>query len=203
MLDKDWSLDSEEMNLLEDLDVLPRKQRVCHKLEQALAELGRALQPHPLPEGILPGPALAPKLSRGENYHRYAYRVLDQPRYHRGEDLFLFRTLILWGHPIGFHLIMTGALKTQWESALIEFLPQLSTGYFLSRQASPWIWEAHHPEQISLDQASEQVLKDVIAERAFIKVSYYLVLAQLDQLIPTGQRIWGKWQAFFRHLAKN
>ncbi len=203
MLGKDWSLDSEEMNLLEDLVVLPRKQQVCKKLEQALSELGSALQPYPLPEGILPGPVLAPKLSRGENYHSYAYRVLDQPRFHRGEDLFLFRTVILWGHPIGFHLIVTGELKSKWESAFQAFLPQLPTGYFLSRQANPWLWEAHHPEQILLAKASDQLVKDVIEERAFIKVSYYLALDELDQLISKGRNIWTEWHAFFHHIAEN
>jgi hypothetical protein len=195
-------LDPVELAVLKDRDFLPTKQRVSRKVEGWLTELGQRLQSEVQSAPQLPSllQQSTPKLSRGENYHSYAYRVLDYPRWFEGEDMLTFRTLVLWGHPIGYHLMLAGGPRQRYLADLTAAIPRLPEGYTLSAQDHPWIWEAQADGLIPAQHISPQTCQQVLAERHFIKVSYFLDLDAHDQMIDTGLAVWRRWQGLFQAM---
>jgi len=108
-MDKDkLEFTPKEFRLLSDQEILPLKQAILKKLEVLLdllhTDLRKEVSPHAgdLPDFLLVNPG---KLSRGDNYQAFAYRILDYPAFFQKQDWLFFRTLILWGHPVGFHFM--------------------------------------------------------------------------------------------------
>jgi hypothetical protein len=189
-------LDPVELAVLKDREFMPVKQRVTQKLEQQLTQLGHDLlaeverNGQHLPSAIR---AQSPKLSRGENYQSYAYRVMDYPRVFGKEDMLAFRSMVLWGHPVGYHLMLAGQYRAHYREAMVQAIPRLPEGYLLSAQRTPWRWEPDH-ELLPAHQLTAETVAEIIEARAFIKVSYFLPLTEIETLISTGLAVWRRWQ---------
>lgn len=187
-------LSPEELTVLQDRSFLPLKHSACLKIEAQLAllrdEIGKTFDPA-VPEALRKSGG---KISRGENYHTYAYRVLDCPSVFRKEDIFTFRTLVLWGHYIGFHLLLTGAFKEQYQEKLIAEYGRLQGDFWLSREDIPWQWLLNEAEQVPLAGLEADALREILAARKFLKVSVYLPLSRYAELPATGAALWQQWQ---------
>lgn len=187
------NLDPVELAVLKDRDFLPIKQLVCTKIETWLMDLSKELGPMVkagaayLPKEVCDS---SPKISRGENYHSYAYRVLDYPRFFSGQDMFTFRTVVLWGHPIGFHLMLAGRPRVDYLPKLLEGLLSLPKGYYLSAQDQPWIWESTEEGLMPIHQATGASIAKALQERTFAKVSYFLPLDEHPILAKVGKMVW-------------
>ena len=184
-----------EAAALADRDFLPLKHRVSQKIDAALLDLRDRLLPL-LAKGHWPAPVrqTPPKLSRGENYHHYAYRVLDCPRVFAGADMLAFRSLVLWGHPIGYHLMLAGHYRDTYLPRLLARYQDLPEGAWLSVQETPWIWEADAPGLLPLATLEPDQLRAHLHSRDFIKVSYFLPLQAYEQLPSQGLAYWQAWQ---------
>jgi hypothetical protein len=196
----DAFLDPVELAVLKDREFMPVKQRVTHKLDQWLTQLGRALQAEvaQVSTGLPPAVhASSPKLSRGENYHSYAYRLVDSPRVFGGEDMFVFRSLVLWGHAVGYHLMLAGRYREDYLSLLTQAIPELPAGYFLSAQDHPWRWEHETDGLIPAHHLSAETCGEILAQRSFVKISYFLPIEDSQELEATGLAIWRHWQQVF------
>ena len=191
------SFTPEDFAVLSDRDFMPHKQRVCHKVEQLLGQLQVKLEPlvKEAPAGlpVAAGRSTA-KLSKGENYHSYAYRVLDYPRVFQGEDMFNFRSMMLWGHPFGFHLMLAGQYREALLPGLLACRQELSDRFLLSAQENPWIWEPQPARQPVFGRLSEEEAQRLTAERAFFKLSVYLPLARWAELPAFGAQVWAELQ---------
>lgn len=168
---------------------MPVKARVCAKIEASLALLREDIRSYIGHHQEIPAELRSStgKISRGENYHSYSYRVLDYPALFSGEDLFTFRTVALWGMPFGFHLILSGTWLDRWQ--MPEMLSKLPEGFLIATHASPWVWE---PEGCVPPDA-ETALR-LISQYKYLKISYFLAVDQYDLLPETGLRIWKMWQ---------
>lgn len=200
-LEQQTHLSAEEITLLQDAGILPLKRRICDKMESWLSDLGTALETlvDNKNEGIFTEVwASSPRITRGDNYRGQAYRVLDYPRFIQGEDLFLFRTVLLWGHPIGVHLILAGKFKDICQGKWGGNLPRLFEGSFLSVQETPWIWESDAPGLVSMEDLTEEGCLQLLVERSFLKVSHFMPLEDYADLVSRVCGIWSSWQNTLR-----
>ena len=186
-------MSKKELVLLQDSEVMPSKFQILWKLEQQLIALKtRLLEDSKTRFTHLPIELFLSswKISRGENYRQNPYRVLDYPSAFSKENIFTFRTLILWGYPIGFHLILKGIHKELFRAAILSNYTQLPSDYYISQQNNPWIWEADDSDLISLSQLHKSLCRKIIDERNFIRLSYFLPLKNYDQIPQVGAETW-------------
>src|SRR5260221_13450433 len=54
---------------------------------------------------------IAPKISKGENYGKLPYVMLDYPRYFDKENTLAIRTMFWWGNFFSIHLQLSGKFK--------------------------------------------------------------------------------------------
>lgn len=198
MPQKPLKLSPEELSLLRDRAIMPTKQSLLIKLEKHLAHLSRELKnrlrenPSYLPTELINE---GPKISKGENYNMQPYRVLDYPRVFSGKDIFTFRTLILWGHSIGFHLILGGKYREIYLEAVMQNISKLPQGFFISRQDTPWIWEQEAGGLFLHNSLKEETLKEILEERLFIKLSYFIDLQEYEKIVEKGTYVWKQYVA--------
>lgn len=186
------SLTTQELSILTNRALMPAKQNLLLKLEKYLAALSETLSPSVkkaifLPEEVV---SSSPKISKGENYQSQPYRVLDYPRAFSGKDIFTFRTLILWGYEIGFHLILGGKYKEAYQKNIAEQIQKLPTTFLFSCQDTPWIWEQENEGLMGINTLNEQMIQQHISEKLFIKLSYYIDLESYETIVQEGHFAW-------------
>lgn len=189
MKQDDTQLNTRELALLQDAKVLPLKHSVQQKLEQKLIQTGNTLKALKL---SLEWESKAPKLSRGENYAQQAYRVMDFPRIQEEGGFLFYRTLVLWGHPIGAHLIVSGHFMERLVPRLLNNYQQLAPHWLLAAQDSPWIWESEAEGLLVCSTLSEENLNLEIEKRKFFKLSSFLPLDQYDRLADFSRDRWAE-----------
>ncbi|MEM6342228.1 MAG: hypothetical protein AAF927_00055 [Bacteroidota bacterium] len=123
-----------------------------------------------------------PKLSRGENYEQQAYRVMDYPRMQEGESFLFYRTLILWGHPIGLHLIVSGHFMERLVPSILSDYKSLDESWQFAAHDNPWIWEADKAGLQSCRNMKVGRLEEEISKRKFLKLSRFLPLEHYAKL---------------------
>ncbi|MDX2283683.1 MAG: hypothetical protein NW241_05950 [Bacteroidia bacterium] len=185
-------LSPEEWAVLQDRRFMPLKASVWHKLEASMGLLRDALAAH-LTESQAPDTWKrgSGKIQRGENYHTYAYRVLDMPAVAAPSGLLLFRTVLLWGHPIGWHLILGGTELERYRAGLPEACRRLDARYLLSRQPDPWRWEPDPDGQEPFPGACEALTQSL----PFVKITRYEPLDAYVQLPELGLSVWQDFEA--------
>jgi len=190
-------LSDKELDLLLDSEVLPLKRQICEKIEQILLHLKERLS-----EEILKNEEQLPdflwkqggRISRGDNYRSYAYRVLDCPAYFDRRDWFTFRTVVMWGHHSGFHLILHGRFKEVYQDSVVNMLRENSEDLFLTVSDSPWEWIPNTEDHIKLDGTDIGKLEQVVGKQPFIKLSYYIPLERYAEIPDIGVAQWKRWQ---------
>lgn len=184
----DYQLSPKEFSIFLDDQFMPLKQKVWGKLEGILSLL--ADKELPLIQELggnlnidlsVPGP----KISKGENYNSYSYRVLDFPRVLEKKDMFLYRAMVLWGHPIGFHLILSGKYQEAFAEKLVLGLHTLPFEVKYAQHDTPWIWEAGADGW--LDMTDDQWINPT--ERQFFKLSSFIPLGAYPRIPERGEQI--------------
>lgn len=170
---------------------MPLKQQVSVKLETILAELRSQLaariQAHPgIPVELKQSLG---KITRGENYQAYAYRVLDYPARFSADGVFTFRTLVLWGHHVGFHLILSGAYLQSYGPA-IRSVNQPS--FFWDQRESPWEWFRQQEMPLSTLSVEEKEKQGI--DKGFVRINAYLPLEAYHRIPAFGMQFWEIWQ---------
>jgi hypothetical protein len=186
-----------ELTVLLDQSYMPLKFSAFAKLERFLSELrdGLAEDMGPVASKFPPEfDVQAGKISRGENYNFFPYRVLDFPRAHHEKNFFTFRTLILWGHHITFHLILIGKYKTLLQERLFQAAKVMPEAFSLSKQASPWEWEFIPEQFIQARAMQEEVVADMVRNSDFLKITFLLPLKRYHEIPKVGREIWKFWQ---------
>ena len=187
-MEASYQLSPEEFGVFSDQKFMPLKQQSWQKLESILSllaekEVSLIREYAGLIDEQLDRPM--PKISRGENYHSYSYRVLDYPRILEKEHMFLFRTMLLWGHPIGFHLILSGRYQEAYAEKLLNAASELDKEIFYSAENSPWLWEHDSENMIKLGNNT----KIRIEERSFFKLSSFLPISDYHEIPVRGADI--------------
>ncbi|MDX1908630.1 MAG: hypothetical protein SF053_16455 [Bacteroidia bacterium] len=192
MTDPAEPLSPYEWDVLADRTFLPAKARAAAHIEWLLD----ALRTDILTELHTCGEAAAllthpGKISRGENYRQFAFRVLDAPARMAGQDLVMFRTVVVFGHPVGFHLILAGAWLQYLAPRLADQPGALLADWVRCEQPTPWIWEPDPEHQVPV---GAQILPDDWRGRDFLKWSVYLPLNRYREIPAKGVQYWQVWQ---------
>lgn len=192
-----YHLTPSEWEVIQDKEFLPRKFIVCQKMEGMLGELKKnieAIGPFYAARSNKEKLTTHSKISKGDNYKYFPYRVLDCPMVNEGGDFFSFRTVFLWGQSFGFHLIMTGKFKEAYQATIIEQRRDFPIGFHLSNQATPWIWEMDEKNLEPLRELSLTEASEIIQGKDFIRVSSFFPLEHYADVPEKGVEIWRFWR---------
>ena len=189
-----------ELHLLEDKEILLAKKVILEKCEDLLGLLHLNLQDdlrkidHDFPSYVLKNPG---KLSRGENYHSFPYRLLDFPAFFQKSDWVFYRTLILWGHHISFHFIAQGNPLEQCLANLEKLGIAYGKEIYLAKGSDPWEWIPKKGEDVSIDDLSIDEFREIVRASGFLKLSVYLPLAEYPKVPDLGTAYWQLFREIF------
>ncbi len=186
-----------ELSVFTDPNFMPLKHSALGKIEKLLTTLRSeiAREIHPIAKRFPKGFDIqSGKLSRGENYKMYPYRVLDFPRALSGKNIFTFRSLVIWAHHCTFHLILAGEYKAFFQDHIIAHAKELPEAFSLSCQKSPWDWSFKPEEFIQARAMQEAPIAQAVRESEFIKITFMMPLIQYLDLPITGRDVWKLWQ---------
>ncbi len=188
-----------ESNVLQDAQFFTTKAAIDAKINTLFAELKNkieACQPanSKLPAEIWSTPG---RIHRGEHLGAFPWRALDSPRCYAGTDIFVFRTLLVWGNAFSFHLILSGKwLKSHGFLLRPKSLAQ--DGWMLSVQDSPWDWTldstSHQPVSLFTDGEWDQW----IDSHEWLKISKSHSLDQFSEIPDLGAALWKHLAAAFQ-----
>ncbi|HMP99950.1 MAG TPA: hypothetical protein PKC24_09230 [Cyclobacteriaceae bacterium] len=179
-------LSRDELLCITDKEFLLTKQSAVQKISKLLASTEKELagiirenvEGYPAGTFIKSG-----KISKGENYLGLPYLMLDYPRLFSEENTFAFRTMFWWGNFFSCTLQISGNFledrRSQIESR-IESLKHL--GVYLGVNDDPWKYHLGDDNYQLIDNLGIRGLKQVIQDKATIKVSRLLSLDEYAQL---------------------
>lgn len=178
-----------ELSVICDESFLMHKVSIGEKINQIFRELksriagGSQSGRTDFPQGLdLQGG----KISHGENYKGLAWRVLDYPAAFKKEDIFAFRTMMLWGRGFYFHLILSGSYLALFEEKIRAHAVEIQeAGWKISQQKSPWEWEFDQNSH-----SSPHPFPESFAAKGFIKLSQHRSLSDFSKIPDEGCRLW-------------
>lgn len=115
-------LSEEEWQLVQNSAWILTKQAVIEKVYHLFGRLAHQSQavlqsPHGLPAEALHH---SPKISKGEQYRRMPWVVLDYPRFFSKEHVFAIRHFFWWGHYFSSTLQLKGRFQQALAPAILE-----------------------------------------------------------------------------------
>lgn len=141
-----------EMDLVKNSDWILTKNGILQKAMNLLGELQSGQQhtlsayAHVLPTEVT---AIAPKISKGENYKGLPWLVLDYPRCFKKGNHFAVRTMFWWGHFFSITLHLSGIYKQKYLGSIERSFGWLQDEqYFICTGAEEW---EHHFEAGNYD----------------------------------------------------
>ena len=110
-----------------------------------------------------------PKISKGENYKKLPFIILDYPAVFSKTDVFALRTLFWWGNNFSLHLQLSGKYLKQFEERLFKNLKQADGNFFICVNDTEW---EHHFELDNYVTANaENINNSQERKAAFIKIA--------------------------------
>ena len=190
---------SKELELLTDKEFPPLKQKILAKLEVLLGLLHKHLKTEvnslsqSLPGYLLQNPG---KISRGENFRSYAYRVLDYPSFFQKTNWLFFRTQVMWGHHISYHLLVSGKPLEDLLASddFYVAIKQLEKNIKIGIGEDPWDWLPQAQHEVFVKEMEREELEKVARSLGFLKLSHYLPLAAYKDLVSEGLASWNEYQ---------
>lgn len=175
-----------ELAYLSDTDFLTTKKRIQVKINKLLVRTEEVLKTYiqtqspAFPEGVS---YKAGKISRGENYQKLPYQILDYPRLFHRDDIFAVRTMCWWGHFFSTTLHLQGH---SWEKfrALIRQKQELfkAKESYMCVHKTPWEYYLGEKNFRKFDTLSRQETDQYLNSMPFFKVAAFLPLGEGDAL---------------------
>lgn len=129
-----------------DAEWILTKHRIMEKaqwlMQQQIETINRVFKPlsAALDASLLSG---TPKISKGENYRKLPYIILDYPAVFSKTDVFALRTLFWWGNNFSLHLQLRGKYLHQFQETILQNLRKNEGKYFVCINDTEW---EHHFE---------------------------------------------------------
>lgn len=164
---------TQELDLASDPTVLLIKYRMMEKvwefLEGLQVEIRESLHPFKstLPQELN---LTHGKISKGENYKRLPFMMLDFPAFFTKEDILAFRIMFYWGHFISATFHLQGIFLKEFGSLLIDNFRNSEKIYFCVN-SSPWEYHYKSNNYLPLNELSSHDIEDHIQNTDFIKLS--------------------------------
>ncbi|MEI8074745.1 MAG: hypothetical protein WCH78_08350 [Bacteroidota bacterium] len=181
-------LSSKEQELVINADWILTKNAVIQKLYTFFGQVSEQYQSMIQQNPALANEAacaIAPKISKGENYEGLPWVMLDYPRYFKGNDFFAVRCFFWWGNHISITLQLSGKFQTFYSNAIQQYF-QLRNGnphptheWFLGINMED-AWQ-HHFRPDNYRPAAE-VNPALIQQLPFIKLAKKIPLDEWDDI---------------------
>jgi hypothetical protein len=172
-------LSREEQEMAKDTGIILTKNRILSAVMQEFGTLSEAevafttKMRHKLPGIIYQHP---PKISRGENYRRLPWVMLDYPRVFAPEATLAIRHFFWWGNFFSSSLQVSG----NYNQVILSQMAHWPEGSYVCVHASPW---EHHfgPDNYQPVMGMDpQKIISLAAQVKFLKLSIVLPLSQWD-----------------------
>lgn len=180
-------LSDEEIKLLHSPAIFQAKRSLEKKLISVLESASGRLETayagndSPFPPEVL---AVAPKISRGENYLGYPWMILDHPRFFTREDVFAVRSFVWWTQGASFTLQLSGKYLEEFLPALINNADKLElSGLYSGINDDPWIHhfgEDNYREIIDANHLMNE--EENIRRRGYLKLMRRHSLEHIEQI---------------------
>lgn len=136
-------------------------------------------QPGLFPPEVLEIP---PKISRGENYKGFPWRILDYPRCFSKEDIFAIRSMFWWGHYFSVTLHLAGTYKTKFEAAFVNARDLLAgKGFSLCIQADPWQHHFEKDNYAPVEGLTQEEFAEQLCAKPFLKIGHTIPLQSWEK----------------------
>lgn len=178
-------LSADELALIQNAEWLLTKNKLIEKVFLLFGDVAHEVRDKITGQpGLLPGEvtAIAPKISKGENYKGLPYVMLDYPRFFGKEDIFAVRVLFWWGNFISITLHIKGKYKEQYLPRIIQQLPLLQQYDFSAGISDDeWRHEFEEDNYTSLRQYDTRTIEAMLSANHFCKLSSKIPLQQWNQ----------------------
>lgn len=170
-------LSQEESELVQNTDWILTKQSVIEKVVMLFGEVSEAYR-HLVTETRNGNEDLhiflkpEPKISKGEQYERLPYVMLDFPRVFDNENVFAIRSLFWWGNFFSINLHVSGIYREQFFSERIQ--AEKFKDWFVCIHEDPW---QHHFRSDNFRPLTE-VGADALSKKDFIKLAKKIPLTE-------------------------
>lgn len=175
--DKELSIASDEGWILTKWEVMDTVYDLLGTCVEPIRKRCAALQSIPSEAWQRP-----PKISRGENYRRLPYAILDFPRLFSGDDIFAMRTMFWWAHFFSVTLHVSGKYLPLISDRILDEKAGPVNDIFFCIQEDPW---QHHFEENNYRQFADvdrQTLIRQIKSHGFVKLALKYDLKQWNQM---------------------
>ena len=129
--------------------------------------------------------ATIPKISKGENYHRLPYLILDHPAVFDKNNIFALRTFFWWGNFFSINLHLSGTYKTSLQHTLLKNINGCEDLYYCINENE---WH-HHFEDNNFKKITGHLKPTEFTKNNFIKLAFKYDLKNwnnMPQLLHTG-----------------
>jgi len=192
-------LSADEMSLVQNSHWILTKHRVIEKVYAMFGGLSDAMRDVVsstlgLPEEML---ASSPKISKGEQYERMPYVVLDYPRVFSKDDVLAVRTFFWWGHYFSCTLHLKGKFHELYHQKLSAMLQHEEwSDYSLSVEGNEFNFDVEHEDYSLIKKGG---IQPTLYNTPFIKISYKSSFAYWD---TTADRLLEAFRRYVTMLAR-
>ncbi len=156
VLDAEWILTKHQ--IMEKAQLLMQQQIAIIK------ETFAPLQPQ-LDAGLL---AAIPKISKGENYKKLPYIILDYPALFSKQDVFALRTMFWWGNNFSVHLLLSGRYLEKFGAVILKNVKQTEAKFYICINETEW---EHHFELDNYIPANAENIDAEKQNTGFVKLA--------------------------------
>lgn len=174
---------TQELDLASDPTILLIKYRMMEKVWEFLEEMQAEIRTNLTPlQPQLPKELNTKhgKISKGENYKRLPFMMLDFPAYFSKEDILACRTMFYWGNFISTTLHLQGKFVKAYGEALINRFRQ-SEGVYFCVNSSPWEYDYKSNNYMLLKELSADEVQDHLEHTTFIKLSIRFPIEEMPE----------------------
>ncbi|AMS26941.1 hypothetical protein AEM51_07850 [Bacteroidetes bacterium UKL13-3] len=181
-------LTKHELDFASDTIYPETKHSVIQKTQQLFVDCGQKLSQNPLYQEYTQHNEF--KITRGEQYQKLPYMVLDYPQIKGGNVDLVMRTMFWWGHYFSCNLIIkTTHLTTKQNTIAIQ---QLSKTRVLVGE-NLWEQDLYSTEFCKLSKLSFEDIKELISTRTYLKLSRKIALRNHTKLPNIIDKVYSEW----------
>lgn len=166
-----------EIELMQNASIILTKNRIIQQVYQLFGNLSESYQQTINEHSYLPQEviAIAPKISKGENYEGLPWVCLDYPRYFTQNHVFAVRTFFWWGNFCSITLQLKGSYLNNIN---VQQLFQECADWYLCCNTNEWEHHFRADNYLPITQFSAEQIQRL----SFIKLAKKIPLQEWDDI---------------------
>ena len=171
--------------ILTKINIVEKAQLI---MKEMIPSINNCFQQANIPQQ-LPFIFSVPKISKGENYRKLPYVMMDYPAHFSKTDIFACRTFFWWGNFFSIQVLLTGNYKERFQENIFKKIASSDTDFYISLHESEW--EHHFEADNFLPYSSVHTMGIDFREKHFIKIALRFNLDnwnEMTELLAEGYR---------------